>query len=61
MSTKNVHNWYFWTTTHVRLSSHEKADSKTSLTWKEVKGQPDKTNELILKTKFDLKEGPDNM
>ena len=28
---------------------------------KEVKGKPDKINELMLKTKADLKEGPDNI
>ena len=29
--------------------------------WKEVKGKPDKINELILETKADLKEEPDNI
>ena len=28
---------------------------------KKVKGKPDKINELVLKTKADLKEGPDNI
>ena len=29
--------------------------------YKEVKGKPDKTNEFILKTEANLKEGPDNI
>ena len=32
-----------------------------SAKWKEVNGKQDKINELILKTKTDLKERPDNI
>ena len=32
-----------------------------SAKWKEVYGKPDKINALILKTKADLKERPDNI
>ena len=42
--------------THKSIS-HKKADSEASAKRKEVKGIPDKINELILKTKADLKEG----
>ena len=38
-----------------------KADSEALAKWKEIKGKPDKTNELILETKTYLKEGPDNI
>ena len=43
------------------LEKHEKADSEDSAKWKKVKGKPGKINELILKTKGNLKEGPDNI
>ena len=36
-------------------------NSDTSANQKEVKGKPEKINGLILKTKTDLKEGPDNI
>ena len=36
-------------------------NSDTSAKQKEVKGKPEKINGLILKTKTDLKEGPDNI
>ena len=39
----------------------KKADSETSAEWKKVKRKPDNINELILKTKADLKEGPNNI
>ena len=39
----------------------KKADSEASAKRKEVKGKLDKINELILKTKADLKYGPDNI
>ena len=32
-----------------------------SAKWKEVNGKPDKINELIMKTKADLKDRPDNI
>ena len=32
-----------------------------SAKWKEVNGKPDKINELILKTKANLREGPNNI
>ena len=32
-----------------------------SAKWQEVKGKPKKINELILKTKAELKERPDNI
>ena len=35
--------------------------SEASAKWKEAKGKPDKINGLILKTKADLKERPDNI
>ena len=38
----------------------EKTDSEASAKWTKVKGKPDKINELILKTKADLKKGPDS-
>ena len=34
---------------------------QASTKWKQVERKPDKINELILKTKTDLKEGPDNI
>ena len=37
----------------------EKADSKASAKWKEVKRKPDKINPLVQKMKIDQKEGPD--
>ena len=40
--------------------SHGKADNKVSTKLK-VKGKPDKINELILKTKADLKEEHNNI
>ena len=40
---------------------HGKEDSPASVKWKEVKGKPDKINELILKTTADLKLGPDKI
>ena len=61
-STKNVKiSWYYWTTADTKVWRHEKADSEASAKWKEVKGKPDKINELILRTKADLKEGIDNI
>ena len=33
----------------------------SSAKWKEINRKPDKINELKLKTKADLKEGPDNI
>ena len=36
-------------------------DSEVSAKWKEVKRKLDRINELILKTKADLKKRPDNM
>ena len=36
-------------------------NSEASAKWKEIKGKPDKINGLILKTKADLKEGPNNI
>ena len=44
-------------TQEYRATNNRKASAK----WKEVKGKPDKVNEMILKTKVDLKEGPDNI
>ena len=32
-----------------------------SAKWKEVNGKPDNVNKLILKTKADMKERPDNI
>ena len=46
---------------HTRVKNQEKADSETSAEWKEIKWKPGKVNDLILKTKGDLKEGPDNI
>ena len=46
--------WYF-EQLHKEYS-HGKADSEASAKWKGVRGKPDKINELILKTKADLKE-----
>ena len=67
MSTKNVDDYkyikhisYFWKTAHIRVWNHKK-DNKSSAKWKEVKGKPDKPNVLILKTKVNMKEGPDNI
>ena len=39
------------------IKPHDEASTR----WKEVKENPDKINELILKTKADIKEGPDNI
>ena len=38
------------------IRPQKKADREVSTKWKEVNGKPDKVNELILKTKADLKE-----
>ena len=43
------------------ISYFKKADTEASAKWKEVKGKPDKINELILKMKANLKEGSDNI
>ena len=51
----------FLDTAHSKVKSHKKADSEASAKWKDVKGKSDKINELTLKTKGDLKEGPDNI
>ena len=40
---------------------YEKVDSEASAKWKEVKGKPDKINELILETKANLKKGTDKI
>ena len=58
MNNKNVATW---TTAHTRVSNQEKVDSQASAKYKQVKGKPHKINELILKTKADLNEGPDNI
>ena len=50
----------FWITVHTRVQD-EKAESEASAKWKEVKEELEKINELILKTKGDLKEVPDNI
>ena len=42
----------------VNLNMHGEKKSKGS---QKKKRKPDKINELILKTKADLKEGPDNI
>ena len=61
MSIKNV-NYYKYKTFHDNFGklheeySHEKADSEASTKLKEVKGKPDKINELLLKRKAYLKE-----
>ena len=67
MSTKNVNN-YKWKIFVIFLDNclhksikHETADREASVKWNEVKGKPDKINELILKMKAGLKEGPDNI
>ena len=52
---------YPWATAHIGVESHKKGNSEASAKWKEVKGNPDKINELILKRKADLKEGLDNI
>ena len=49
------------TSWYVRKWSHKKADSGASAKWKNVKGKPDKINELILRSKGELKEGLDNI
>ena len=49
------------TIAHTRVENHQIADSEASAKWKEVEGKLDKINELILKTKTYLKEGPDNV
>ena len=54
---KTIRN-IFWATAHTRVLSHKNTDSEASAKWKEVKGKPGKINELVLKTKADLKEGP---
>ena len=41
-------------------STHGKADSEALAKYKGVKGKPHKINELIVKMKAELKEGPDN-
>ena len=59
MSIKNVNKYKTFRNSFGQLHkeySHEKADSEASAKWKEVKGKPDKIDELILKTKADLKE-----
>ena len=48
----------FLTTAYTIVKIHEKPDSEASAKWREVKGKPDKINELIPKTKAGLKEGP---
>ena len=48
-------SWY------VRQWSHKKADSGASAKWKNLKGKPDKINELILRSKGELTEGLDNI
>ena len=53
--------WYFWTTAHTRVKCHKQVDREASGNWKYVKRKPAKMNELILKTKAKLKEGPDNI
>ena len=52
-------NW-----THKSIKPEKKKKKKqieASAKWKEVKGKPDKINELILKTKAELKQGSDNI
>ena len=56
-----MNNFTQLTTAHTRVLSHEKADSQALTKWKEVEGKPDKIRELTLKTKTDLKEGPNNI
>ena len=43
------------------LKSHEKVNIEASAKRKEAKGKPDKITKLILKTKADLKERPNNI
>ena len=38
------------------IISHEKANSEASAKSKEVKGKPNKINELVLNTKIDLEK-----
>ena len=52
---------YFWTSAHTKVLYFEKSDGKASAKLKEVKGKPDKINEMILKTKANLKEGSDKI
>ena len=48
-------SWYFWTIAYTRVQCYENADSEGSAKWKEAKGKPDKSNDLILKTTAELK------
>ena len=54
-------SWYFWKIAHKIVKCHKKAYHEASTKLKEVEGKPGKINELILKTKANLKEGPDNI
>ena len=51
---------YFWTTAH-KSTNPSKADIEALAKWKEDKGRPNKINELILKTKADLKDGHEDI
>ena len=68
MSNKNVNNckWKTFLDIFGQLHTQEykatkKEDDETLVKWREVKGRPNKINELILKTKADLKEGRDDI
>ena len=52
---------HFVHTQEYKTTKKKKTDSEASAKWKEVKGKPDKINELRLETKVGLKEGPDNI
>ena len=54
-------SWYFWKIAHKTVKCHKKAYHEASTKLKEVEGKPGKINELILKTKANLKEGPGNI
>ena len=61
MSTKNMNNYEYKTFRDIfgqlhKDYSHGKADCEASGKWKEVREKPVKNNELILKTKADLKK-----
>ena len=46
---------------HTKVQIHQKADIEALAKWKEDKGRPNKINELILKTKADLKDGHEDI
>ena len=53
-----AHKWQLHTQ---KYKTTKKQISEASAKWKEVEGKLGKINELILKTKSDLKEGPNNI